>query len=107
MCEPCNFGRYQNLLGQTLCKSCSDGYTTAIVGAQDISLCTGNFVVQKYACLTCTSFNLAFKSRLKEKIFSVRLFLLYMSSCLGHDISVVRIPAREEQKFAEKEQKVL
>lgn len=42
MCEPCNFGMYQNLLGQTLCKSCSDGYTTAIVGAQDISLCTGN-----------------------------------------------------------------
>ncbi|VDI78150.1 Hypothetical predicted protein [Mytilus galloprovincialis] len=41
ICKPCNFGMYQNLLGQTLCKSCADGYTTAIVGAQDISLCTG------------------------------------------------------------------
>ena len=43
-CEPCNYGTYQDVSGQTSCKPCPDSFSTAIVGSQSISLCTGMMI---------------------------------------------------------------
>ena len=57
-CLYCDVGSYQDETGQTDCKECPSGFSTPIIGASDVSECTGKYT-------QCTNIKLGMHGILK------------------------------------------